>query len=57
MRAPLIDWAQVVPVANDGEGALRLRVPRSRLELMRPVDLARVVEQLTPLRARTCWAI
>lgn len=48
MRAPLIDWAQVVPVANDGEGALRLRVPRSRLELMRPVDLARVVEQLTP---------
>ncbi|HEV8191438.1 MAG TPA: CBS domain-containing protein [Ktedonobacterales bacterium] len=50
MRAPLIDWAQVVPVANDGEGALRLRVPRSRLELMRPVDLARVVEQLTPLQ-------
>jgi magnesium transporter len=50
IRAPLIDWAQVVPVANDGEGALRLRVPRSRLELMRPVDLARVVEQLTPLQ-------
>jgi magnesium transporter len=50
MRAPLIDWAQVVPVANDGEGALRLRVPRSRLELMRPADLARVVEQLTPLQ-------
>ena len=47
-KAPLIDWAQVAPVANDGEGALRLRVPRARLEVMRPADLARLVEQLTP---------
>ncbi|HEU5347155.1 MAG TPA: CBS domain-containing protein [Ktedonobacterales bacterium] len=47
-KAPLIDWSQVAPVANDGEGALRLRVPRARLEVMRPADLARLVEQLTP---------
>lgn len=47
-KAPLIDWSQVAPVANDGEGALRLRVPRTRLEVMRPADLARLLEQLTP---------
>lgn len=47
-KAPLIDWAQVAPVANDGEGAVRLRVPRGRLEVMRPAELARLVEQLTP---------
>lgn len=47
-KAPLIDWAQVAPVANDGEGALRLRVPRAKLEVMRPAELARLVEQLTP---------
>ncbi len=50
-RAPLIDWAQVVPVADNGAaegGALRLRVTRDRLALMEPADIARVVEQLTP---------
>lgn len=47
-KAPLIDWAQVAPVANDGEGALRLRVPRARLQVMRPAELARLMEQLTP---------
>ena len=50
-RAPLIDWAQVVPVADSGAsegGALRLRVPRDKLNVLRPADLARVVEQLTP---------
>lgn len=47
-KAPMIDWAQVIPVAHDGENALRLRVPRSRLEIMRPADLARLMEQLTP---------
>ena len=52
-KAPLIDWAQVAPVANDGEGALRLRVPRARLEVMRPADLARLVEQLTPQQGAT----
>ena len=50
-KPPLIDWAQVAPVQGgpDGsDGALRLRVPRERLALMEPADLARVVEQLTP---------
>lgn len=48
-RAPLIDWAQVVPMASGGPGGtLQLKVPRQRLEIMRPADLARVVEQLTP---------
>lgn len=50
-RAPLIDWAQVFPVADSGAsegGALRLRVPRSKLDLLHPADLARVLEQLTP---------
>lgn len=48
---PLIDWAQVVPIAYDsgvGTGALQLRVPRERLDLLKPADLARVMEQLTP---------
>jgi magnesium transporter len=57
-RAPLIDWAMVVPVsaASSGEdsdvpgdgGAVRLRVPRDRLALLRPSDLAELLEQLTP---------
>jgi len=52
-KTPLIDWAQVAPVHGgpegiDTDGALRLRVPRERLALMEPADLARVVEQLTP---------
>jgi magnesium transporter len=49
-RAPVINWAQVVPVADrlDDGGALRLRVPRDKLALMQPAELARVVEQLTP---------
>src|SRR5260370_5388540 len=56
-RAPLIDWAMVVPVSaasssedsdvpGDG-GAVRLRVPRDRLALLRPSDLAELLEQLT----------
>lgn len=47
---PLIDWAQVVPVAHEADegGALRLRVPRAKLELLKPAELARVVEQLPP---------
>jgi magnesium transporter len=50
-RSPMIDWAQVIPVADSGAsegGALRLRVPRDRLDLLHPTDLARVVEQMTP---------
>lgn len=47
-KAPLIDWSQVAPVANEGEGTLRLRVPRAKIEVMRPADLARLLEQLTP---------
>lgn len=49
-QGPLIDWAQVIPVAQgaEGTGALQLRVPRNRLALLKPSDLARVVEQLTP---------
>jgi CBS domain-containing protein len=50
-RSPLIDWAQVIPVADSGAsegGDLRLRVPRNRLDLLHPADLARVVEQMTP---------
>jgi CBS domain-containing protein/sporulation protein YlmC with PRC-barrel domain len=47
-RPPLIDWAQIAPI-NDGDlGEVRLRVPRDRLALMQPADIARVVEQLTP---------
>jgi magnesium transporter len=50
-RSPLIDWAQVIPVADGGAsegGDLRLRVPRDRLDVLHPADLARVVEQMTP---------
>lgn len=49
--ASLIPWKDVVPVAEGGQGdgnTLRLRVPRDRLALMRPADLARLIEQLTP---------
>jgi magnesium transporter len=50
-KSPLIDWAQVVPVADGGAtegGAVRLNVPRDKLDFLHPADLARVVEQLTP---------
>jgi Mg/Co/Ni transporter MgtE len=63
-KAPLIDWKMVVPVTgaapSDGSegtnggngaasaGAVRLRVPRDRLALLRPADLADLLEQLTP---------
>jgi magnesium transporter len=56
-KAPLIDWKMVVPVtgasAESGNGmgdygAVRLRVPRDRLALLRPSDLAELLEQLTP---------
>ena len=55
-RAPLIDWAMVVPVTASGIGqdganereAVRLRVPRDRLAILRPADLADLLEQLTP---------
>ncbi|HLZ20520.1 MAG TPA: CBS domain-containing protein [Ktedonobacterales bacterium] len=50
-KAPLIDWAMVVPVSEAGageEGALRLRVPRDRLAVLHPSDLAQLIEQLTP---------
>jgi magnesium transporter len=50
-KPALISWAQVIPVADkradEGE-ALRLRVPREKLALVPPADLARMVEQLTP---------
>ncbi|MGH2484590.1 MAG: magnesium transporter MgtE N-terminal domain-containing protein, partial [Ktedonobacterales bacterium] len=55
-RAPLIDWAMVVPVTtsgiaqdgSNGREAVRLRVPRDRLAILRPADLADLLEQLTP---------
>jgi magnesium transporter len=48
-RPGLIDWAQIAPISGGGEvGEVRLRVPRDRLALMHPSDIARVVEQLTP---------
>ncbi|HEX9038573.1 MAG TPA: CBS domain-containing protein [Ktedonobacterales bacterium] len=48
-RAPLIDWAQIAPINDSDEtGEVRLRIPRERLALMQPADIARVVEQLTP---------
>jgi magnesium transporter len=50
-KPSLINWAQVVPVADkhaDEGAALRLRVPREKLALVPPADLARMVEQLTP---------
>ncbi len=49
---PLIDWKDVVPVPGEIGGyegrAVRLRVPRERLALLTPAELAAVVEQLTP---------
>ncbi|MFI5272937.1 MAG: magnesium transporter [Ktedonobacterales bacterium] len=53
-NAPLIDWKMVVPVGEGGQGdgsALQLRVPRDRLALMRPADLAYLLEQLTPAQS------
>ncbi len=48
-RPGLIDWAQIAPISDGGElGEVRLRVPRERLDMMQPSDIARVVEQLTP---------
>src|SRR5262245_26516578 len=50
-KPALISWAQVIPVADkraDEGAALRLRVPREKLALVPPADLARMVEQLTP---------
>ncbi len=50
-HAPLIDWAMIVPVAEGGQGedgAVRLRVPRERLAMLHPADLAHLIEQLTP---------
>ena len=48
-RPGLIDWSQIAPINDGGEvGEVRLRVPRDRLALMSPADIARVVEQLTP---------
>ncbi len=51
--APLIDWATVVPVVgasgtDEEGGAVRLRVPRDRLSIIRPADLAQLLEELTP---------
>ncbi len=51
-NGPLIDWKDVVPVPGEVSGpeggALRLRVPRARLEMLSPGELADLVEQLTP---------
>lgn len=48
-RPPLIDWAQIAPINDSADsGEVRLRVPRERLAMMQPSDIARVVEQLTP---------
>jgi len=50
-RSPMIDWAMVVPIAENNPAdspAVRLRVPRERLALLRPADLAHIIEQLTP---------
>jgi CBS domain-containing protein len=48
-RAPLIDWANVVPVTKSGAGsALVLRVPRERLNILHPADLADLMDELTP---------
>src|SRR5262245_58048123 len=53
-KAQLIDWAMVVPVTgpgvrgNGGSQAVRLRVPRDRFSLIRPAELADLLEQLTP---------
>jgi len=51
-KGPLIPWNDVVPVPGEISGhegrALRLRVPRERLALLTPAELADVVEQMTP---------
>ena len=48
-KAPLIDWAAVIPVTEAGVGsALQLRVPRERLNILHPTDLAELMDQLTP---------
>ncbi len=48
-RPGLIDWSQIAPINENGAGAeLRLRVPRERLALMQPSEIARVIEQLSP---------
>lgn len=48
-RPQLIDWAQVAPTADNAYlDALQLRVPRERLALLQPADLAHIVEQMTP---------
>src|SRR5215472_5883166 len=48
-KAPLIDWAMVVPVTEAGVGgALKLRIPRERLNVLHPADLAELMDQLTP---------
>jgi CBS domain-containing protein len=51
-RAPLIDWATVVPVTESGVGsALVLRVPRERLNILHPADLAEIMDELTPAQS------
>jgi magnesium transporter len=51
-RAPLIDWATVVPVPESGVGsALVLRVPRERLNILHPADLAEIMDELTPAQS------
>jgi sporulation protein YlmC with PRC-barrel domain len=51
-RAPLIDWATVVPVTESGVGsALVLRVPRERLNILHPADLAELMDELTPAQS------
>jgi len=50
-KAPMIDWSMIIPVSEGGEsedGQVRLRVPRERMQVLHPVDLAKLLEQLTP---------
>ncbi len=50
--APLLDWAQVVPVTDAapsaGENLVARRVRRARLRQLAPADLAHIVADLTP---------
>jgi Mg/Co/Ni transporter MgtE len=50
--APLLDWAQVVPVTDSapsaGENLVARRVRRARLRQLAPADLAHIVADLTP---------
>ncbi len=50
--APLLDWAQVVPVTDGapsaGENLVARRVRRARLRQLAPADLAHIVGDLTP---------